>query len=129
MSKLHFTQNQKPVEVEKLVMSKHSFDGTFNSFSGISGEYWVSIIPSLNTSGYGLTEQESYDDLNFNVEIFLKYLLKLPDARRQVELRKMGWKKNRYFKRKFSNEHADNKGVIENFDDPTSVKVSRLQSA
>jgi len=123
-----FKESDKSSETENIVISANRLRGTLNMYSGISGEYWVSIMPSINTSGYGLTEEESVDDLKMNVDIFLKYLFSLTDARRQVELRKMGWAKNRYFKRKYSNTFVDKEGLLQNFDDPNSVKSKRLQT-
>lgn len=129
MGKLSFKENPNPTGKEKLVVSKGNLNGNFNMLSGISGEYWVSLIPSLNTSGYGLTEDESIKDLHTNIDIFLEYLFGLPDAMIQVELRKMGWTKSQYFKRRYSKSFVDEKGVLQNFDDPTSVKTSSLQTA
>jgi len=128
MGKMTFKESDKSSETENIVISANRLRGTLNMYSGISGEYWVSIMPSINTSGYGLTEEESVDDLKMNVDIFLKYLFSLTDARRQVELRKMGWAKNRYFKRKYSNTFVDKEGLLQNFDDPNSVKSKRLQT-
>jgi hypothetical protein len=38
------------------------------------GKYWISFIPSLNVSGYGITKQEAIDFLDYNVNILFQDL-------------------------------------------------------
>lgn len=41
----------------------------------IDGEFWVSVIPSLDVTGYGKTEEEAIKDMEYNLEIYYEDLL------------------------------------------------------
>ena len=62
-STFKMTTLNKQIKSEKLTLKTHGIKGRFNLFTGKSGEYWVSIVPALNTSGYGKTEEEQTDKL------------------------------------------------------------------
>lgn len=44
------------------------------------GDYWVSLIPFFNVSGYGVTKAESLNDLKYNIAILRDDLLKLSET-------------------------------------------------
>ena len=52
---------EKPYDIEQLKMSKDSFMGKINVITGQDGDYWVSVSPSLNVSGYGKTKMEAQE--------------------------------------------------------------------
>ena len=114
---------------EKLTVNLNGIKGMFKSFTGQSGEYWVSIIPSLNVSGYGNTEQEAIDDLKENTDQFWQDLFSLTVDLRHAELRKLGWTVDKIFKKKFSKTYVDDSGVLQNFDYPELVKRNVFQAA
>ncbi len=114
---------------EKLTVTPNGIKGLFKAFTGESGEYWVSILPSLNVSGYGKTEEEALENLKENSDLFWQDIYSLGEIGRNAELKKLGWTVNRIFKKKFSKAFIDEKGVLQNFDHPEKVKQNLLQSA
>ena len=119
----------KGVIKEKIKITPNRIQGVFFNFTGKSGDYWVSILPSLNISGYGATENEAIQDLKYNVEVFSKDLFELDHFQRIDELLKLGWTKHTYFKKQLSTTFVDEKDVLKNFDSPTEVKKSIFEAA
>lgn len=103
--------------------------GKLGMFTGISGEYWISMIPSLNITGYGETEEESKSDLTYNLEVFCLDLLGLSKDLQQRELRKLGWELNKFLQKRYSSSFVDRDGVLQNFDFPEDVKTRLLEAA
>lgn len=129
MSKFTFnTEVNKKLENEKITIGSNGLKGNFQCFSGKSGEFWVSVIPSLNTSGYGSTEEDSRVDLQFNLEVLCEDLFKLDKNLINLELKKLGWNKDRFFKKRYSSSYVDENGVLQNFDSPEDVKKSILET-
>ncbi|HET7360994.1 MAG TPA: hypothetical protein VFI78_03590 [Salinimicrobium sp.] len=130
MSELNFCiQEHKGLKPEKITIGSKNIKGYFKCFSGKSGGYWISIIPSLKVSGYGTTEEEAIHDLSYNMDVFCEDLIALSEDQRHLELRKMGWEQNSIFKKKFSSVYADEGGVLQNFDHPEEVKSTMLKTA
>ena len=130
MSELRFTiESDQISKSERLTLGYHNLKGTFRCFSGKSGEYWISLIPSLKVSGYGNSEEDSLEDLRYNLNIFCDDLFGLDRIKRQLELQKLGWSQSAIFKKKFSAAFVDKEGVLRNFDHPEQVKDSILQTA
>ena len=133
MSQIKFKilpRGEKPlVTNEKLHVSAHSLKGNLNCFTGKQGEFWVSIIPSLNVSGYGQSEEEALNDLGSNFEVLCKDLFSINDIQRNAELNKLGWEINKFFKKRFSKSFVDENGTLQNFDYPEKVKKSILEAA
>lgn len=61
------------------------------NFTGKSGGHWVSIIPSLNVSGYSESEEDAIKDSQYNLKVFFEDLYELTVAQRDSELKKRGW--------------------------------------
>lgn len=126
-STFKMTTLNKQIKSEKLTLKTHGIKGRFNLFTGKSGEYWVSIVPALNTSGYGKTEEEAQSDLQYNLNLFCKDLFSLNSEQRVTELKKMGWHNDKLFKKQFSSAFVDENGVLKNFDFPTEVKKTSTE--
>jgi len=126
-STFRLTTLEKQIKREKLTLHPHGLKGQFNSFTGKSGEYWVSIIPALSTSGYGKTEEEAQNDLKYNLDLFCKDLFSLKPEQRILELKKMGWDNDKIFRKRFSSAFVDENGVLKNFDFPTEVKKTSTE--
>jgi hypothetical protein len=126
-STFKMTTLSKQVKREKLTLKSHGIKGHFNLFTGKSGEYWVSIFPALNTSGYGKTEEEAQSDLKYNLNLFCKDLFSLKPEQRIAELKKMGWHNDKLFRKQFSSAFVDENGVLQNFDFPTEVKKTSTE--
>jgi predicted RNase H-like HicB family nuclease len=124
-----FKTTGKKSKKESLSMSDKGLKGVFSAFTGKSGGFWVSIVPSLNISGYGKTEKEAVSDLKYNIDVFCEDLFELTTQKRNIELKKLGWKKHTYFKKRFSASFIDENGILQNFDSPEKVKKISLEAA
>lgn len=121
--------NLNKENTEYLKLTPTGVKGKFLAFTGKSGEYWVSIIPSLNVSGYGESEEDAIKDLQYNLRVLYEDLYELTLAQRDSELKKLGWSQNKFFKRQYSSVYIDENGVLQNFDSPSQVKKSILEPA
>ena len=84
---------------EYLKLDSDGLKGKLLNFTGKSGAHWISIIPSLNVSGYGDSEADAINDLKYNLNVFCEDLFKLSQGKRDVVLKNMGWSKNKIFKK------------------------------
>lgn len=132
MSEIKFTISQTKGNTisleEKIKLSSHVITGNLKCYTGEQGEFWVSIIPSLNVSGYAKTEKESLDDLKMNVLVFCEDLFNINESQRKAELRNLGWTISKLFKKQFSKSYIDENGVLQNFDFPERVKKSIFEA-
>ena len=121
-------QNYNTFE-EKIRLAHNGLTGNLKCYTGEQGEFWVSIIPSLNVSGYGQTEEDSIEDLKVNVTTLCDDLFQIDDVQRKIELSKLGWAVNKFFRKRFSKAYVDENGLLQNFDHPEKVKKSILEAA
>ncbi len=99
--------------------------GTFTIHTFEDHGHHVAYLPSLNLSAYGDSEQEARDRLLSDViDDFLDHLMDLKPEKITLELQKLGWSRNRMFKKQFkSNSYVDRDGVLKNFNLPKETKV------
>lgn len=121
--------NLNKENTEYLKLTPKGVKGKFLAFTGKSGEHWVSIIPSVNVSGYGESEEDAIKDLQYNLRVLYEDLHELTVAQKDSELKKLGWSQNKFFKRQYSSVYIDENGVLKNFDSPNQVKKSILEPA
>lgn len=114
---------------ENLRIAKDGVEGMLRAFTGQQGTHIVSIIPSLNVSGYGPDEKTAIESLKENLETFLEDLFELSENEIHFELQKLGWQQEAYTGTKMVMQMIDEKEVLENFDFPEKVKTSILQAA
>ena len=114
---------------ETLKVTAKGLKGMLQSFTGQSGDYWVSIIPSLNVSGYGPTEDEAREDLAYNFDIMCQDLFSVDALKRFKYLKDLGWEHSKIFKKQFSKAYVDENGILQNFDRPEEVKRNVYQAA
>ena len=114
---------------EKLRVAKDGLEGTLRVFTGQQGEHIVSLIPSLNVTGYGPDENTAIESLKENLETFFDDLFELSEVEIHRELKKFGWQQEVFFKRRMIMPFIDESGVLQNFDFPEQVKTSILQAA
>ena len=114
---------------ENLKMAKDGVEGTLRVFTGQQGTHIVSIIPSLNVSGYGPDEKTAMQSLKENLETYLEDLFELSENEIHDELQKLGWQQEAYSEKRMVMPLVDEKGILENFDFPEKVKTSILQAA
>lgn len=66
------------------------------------GESYIVYIPSLELSGYGDSFKEAHALLKSTLDSFSKDLLALSDIQINKELTRLGWEKNKFFKKRLS---------------------------
>lgn len=120
-----FEQSQS----ENLKLFPKGVKGLFKSYTGQSGNHWVSVIPSLNVSGYGQTKDEALEDLAYNFDIFWKDLYGVDLLQRLQYLKELGWEHNKMFKKQLSKVYVDENGLLQNFDNPEEVMRNMYQAA
>lgn len=74
---------------------------------------FVIYIPSLEMSAYGNTEKEADEMIRFSIDELMKNLIKLPLDKINAELLSLGWKRNAFHNKEFSNAYIDGEGVLQ----------------
>lgn len=120
--------SKKRFQQEKLTLGPHTLKASLNCYTGVQGEFWVSIVPSLNVSGYGTNEEEARESLKENMDVFCEDLFNLKPDRRMIELNKLGWHSGTFFKKRLSSSFVDENGVLQGFDHPEQVKKNILET-
>ncbi|MES2544804.1 MAG: hypothetical protein V4548_07955 [Bacteroidota bacterium] len=114
---------------EILLLTENNLKVNLKCFTGQQGEVWVTKIPSLNIAGYGQSEKESTLDVSANIEKLALDLFKLSSSKRKLEIRKLGWSLDKFFKKKYTKTSINEIEVIEDFDFPEEVKKFILESS
>lgn len=114
---------------DRLKLSRHEAAGMLRIFTGQQGEFWVSIIPALNVSGYGENESDAFHALKENLHTFFDDLFRLSEVERSNAMESTGWETEKAFPKKFSNPSIDEQQVLQSFDHPEQVKKLILQTA
>ena len=107
---------------ESLNISPSGASGRLISFTGKSGGFSVCTVPSLNVSGYGKSDKESFDDMIYNLKLFLYDLFQLSHTLQDAQLSKLGWTKENFFNKRYAASFVDDSGVLQNFDHPDEVE-------
>lgn len=111
---------------EYIRLTEFTVSGNVLCYTGQQGDFYVSIIPSLNVSGYGENYFESLEDVKHSLSVFLEDLQALSLDEKRKELKRCGWEKHRFFK-KARLVPSNVKGIdVEMFDNPDSVKVEKI---
>lgn len=113
---------------ESIKIGSGRFKAHLKLFTGKQGDYFVSFFPSLNVSGYGETPEQSAEDAEYNIKVFIEDIMALNKSSIDKELRKLGWERNTFFKKKFSKASVDEKGVLQNFDSPEEVIQTTIET-
>ncbi|TLV03356.1 hypothetical protein [Dyadobacter luticola] len=128
-SNLRFISSASEIDSEILELHHDGLSGQLAMFTGTQGDFIVSIVPSLNVSGYGRTETEALESLSENLDTFFSDFFALEKAERHQELHNLGWSGDFHFEHPLSPSYIDNGGVLKNFDFPEKVKKTTLQAA
>src|SRR5437868_6506462 len=84
-------------------------------FTGKDGNFFVTISPSANISGYGKTKEEAHSSFDENAKLFCQDLLELQQEEREKELLKLGFHRERFHNKNFSKVYVDAHGDLKNF--------------
>lgn len=114
---------------DMLKLSDQEVVGTLRIFTGQQGDFWISIIPTLNVTGYGDSEADAFLALKENLDTFFEDLFQLSDNDRNDTLKNMGWVMENTSPKRFSNPSVNEAEILQNFDHPEQVKKSILQTA
>ena len=115
----------KPYDIEEIKMSKDTFSAKINVITGEEGEFWVSISPSLNVSGYGKTKGEAQESFHYHMQLFWEELKALKMNTRHLMLKDLGWNNKFYAKKQYSKAFVDENGVLQ---DLKSAEINSLES-
>jgi len=86
----------------------------------------VCIVPSLDLSGYGETEEKAIEMIKFSLnDFFTSFLAEMPYNHKRDYLNSQGWKQNTLKNKEFSKSYVDGDGNLKNFNAENN-KVSRL---
>jgi len=89
--------------------------------------HFVTYIPSFDLSGYGDTREEAKEMIDFQLDELYEHLIKLSIGKIDVELAKMGWRKNKMHNKEYSPASIDMDGVLKNFNPvENSIEVSSV---
>lgn len=128
-SKFNFSVSYEPSGPEMIKLRKSGLKAVLNSYTGQQGEFMVTIIPSLNVTGYGRTEREAIESIRENLDTLFHDLFDVSEVERHKYLTGLGWIRNEFFKHQMSSTFVDENGVLQNFDFPDQVKKTTLQAA
>lgn len=117
------------IQSEALKLTQDVIEGILVVYTGKQGVHTLSIIPSLNVSGYGFDEEDSINALKENLRTLFEDLFEVSESERKQELLKMGWSAQPSLDKRLAWLHFDEKGILQNFDFPEQVKTSILQAA
>jgi len=95
--------------------------------SGKDGDFFVVVSPALLVSGYGSTEEEASSSFKENLETFCHDLMSLEQEQRDLELRKLGFTKEKYHNKNFSKAYVDENGVLQGLERST-LRTSMLEA-
>lgn len=113
--KISKLDNQKDL----LRINKSGIHIRMATFLGKEGDYFVSVAPSINVSGYGKTKKEAQKSFDENLNLFCEDLFGLSIKDRDKELRKLGFKKERFQQKNFSKMYVDSEGLLQNMEEGT----------
>lgn len=97
--------------------------------TGKEGDFFVTISPSLNVSGYGKTKKEAQDSFHENVQVFCADLMALPKKQIEKELQLLGFKQEKLHHKNYSKSYVDENGVLQNFEEGTLEKTIHESTA
>ncbi len=97
------------------------------TFSGKDGDFYVVVSPALLVSGYGTTEKEAEESFKANLETFCRDLMVLDSEQRDLELKKLGFLKEKYHTKNFSKAYIDENGVLHGLE-KSSIRTSMLEA-
>jgi hypothetical protein len=90
----------------------------------------IIYIPSMDISGYGDNIDEAESLLKECLNDFFIYLTTLTQKKMDLELSRLGWKKAKFFNKRFTHPFVDVDGSLQNFNvEPNSVERFSLHAA
>tara|TARA_R110000868_G_scaffold355726_1_gene617287 strand:+ start:3740 stop:4105 length:366 start_codon:yes stop_codon:yes gene_type:complete len=114
----------------KIDIKSKRLTATLKGIGFKEGEYFIIYIPSLNVSGYGVTEQEANELVKITLENFSEELFKMNENKIFEQLKSLGWQKNRIFNKRMSNlSETTFEDIIKEFNLPKETKLQEMPIA
>lgn len=101
---------------------------SFLRFTDNDTKQKVVYSPSLDLSGYGESQEKAFEMVKSSINSFLEWLMHLSKDQIQIELSKLGWKKNKFRSKEFSHVVVDGYGELQDLNAEDN-KVERLTAA
>lgn len=113
---------------EFIVFSKNKTRIGLFVFSGKDKETgsFISVVPSLQISGYGSTLEEADEMLNTSVNEYIRELTKLSSKEKHNELIRSGWRKAPHKNKEFR-PYIDADGVLRDFDFEGKIEKRNIE--
>ena len=111
-----FSDTYPEVESIKIQPSKGKLDLDIRVFTFEEGEQHVVYAPSIEISGYGETAEKAKKMFKEAIDFYVNNLLSSSPEKIQLELTKLGWKKEKYKNKAFSKSFIDKEGILRDFD-------------
>lgn len=120
-----FEERSSPAKTDSIHLAKDTATAVLTIHKFQDNEHFVVYMSSLNLSAYGENAKEATDRLIHEVlDDFFENLLALKPEQANNELQKLGWKRNKLFKKQFTaNSYVDRNGVLKNFNLPEETKI------
>jgi predicted adenine nucleotide alpha hydrolase (AANH) superfamily ATPase len=119
-----------PQETEfiKFDFKKKSVEGNLLAHSFESDGYRFVYVPSLNISGYGNSQEEAQEMVNISIRDFLETLFSAGESKAYDEIKKLGWRKQKYSAKKYTAPFVDKDGILREFNlsKETRIETSSL---
>ena len=120
-----FEERHSPPKSDSIHLAKDTATAALTIHKFQDNGHFVVYMPALNLSAYGETAKEATDRLVHEVlDDFFENLLAMKPEQANKELQKLGWSRNKLFKKQFrANSYVDRSGVLKNFNLPEETKV------
>jgi len=113
-------------ELLKIDFRNGRVKGTVEMLEFKEGDSFIVYSPSLQLSSYGPSKQESHEMMK---EVLNDYCTNLIDAGPEqafFELKKLGWKQHKFFKKRFLDPpYVDINGILREFNLSEATEVKR----
>jgi hypothetical protein len=119
----------KPDEKDTLSVNRNKgkvkFSGTLLRYRDKDTRQMVYLLPSLDITGYGATEEKAREMLDFSVDEFFRYLITLPADRIDAELKRLKWDNVPFASKQYSQMSVNQDGELDGFN-AVADQVERL---
>lgn len=119
------------MEKLKINFKRKKATGEFTMLIGKDGDYFVSKIPSLNLSSFGDTEEEAKMFMKHALDDYFETMFEGTEENLFKDLTSVGFVRDKIFNKRLhhkelSSSFIDGNGLLQGFDDPTSVKHEKI---
>lgn len=106
---------------------KRLITGVVSSFTYVDKDtkQYVIYCPSLELSGYGETQEQAQEMFRFSLDDLFKFWMNGSPEVMHEDLKKLGWKNDRLFRKEFSKDFIDEVGLLQGLN-AEDGKVERI---